>query len=70
MIIIVAAVAWTILAVITLGGINLVKHIMQHDAEIAGCPDPDICPGCDGYLESDDDGSNICMECGMTWWRS
>jgi len=49
--------------------LGVIVAIMQHDHEIAGCPDPDVCPGCDGYLEFDDDGSNICPMCGLTWWR-
>lgn len=48
--------------------LGVIAVIMQHDHEVAGCPDPDVCPGCDGYLEFDDDGSNICPACGSTWW--
>lgn len=48
----------------------IVILIMRHDAEIEGCPDPEMCPGCDGFLEFDQDGSNICPQCGGTWWLS
>lgn len=27
----------------------------------------DVCPGCDGFLEFDTDGSNLCTTCGSTW---
>jgi hypothetical protein len=30
---------------------------------------PEVCPGCDGYLEFDDDGSSLCVDCGMTTMR-
>ena len=68
MIIAIAAV-WALLCLTTVALLNLAKLIVRHAHEIAGCPDPDICPGCDGYLEFDDDGSNICPMCGLTWWR-
>ena len=29
--------------------------------------DADVCPGCDGFLEFDDDGSNLCSSCGSSW---
>lgn len=63
--------AWLLASIVVVGLWNLTKSIVRslyrYD-EIAGCPDPDICPGCDGYLEFDDDGSNICPVCGSTWW--
>ena len=34
----------------------------------AGNLDDAVCPGCDGFIEFDDDGSNICTTCGGTWW--
>ena len=34
----------------------------------AGNLDDAVCPGCDGCIEFDDDGSNICTTCGGTWW--
>ena len=43
--------------------------LLRYADEIEGCPQPDICPGCDGYLDFDDDGSNICTACGLAWWR-
>jgi hypothetical protein len=32
--------------------------------------DNDVCPCCDGHLEFDDYGSNICLDCGVTTLRS
>jgi hypothetical protein len=31
--------------------------------------DADICAGCDGRLEFDNNGANICMSCGITRWE-
>jgi hypothetical protein len=62
--------AWLIAAVVCVALMNLAKWLVGAlSAEIGELPEPDICPGCDGYLDFDDDGSNICQACGLTWWK-
>ena len=60
---------WLLAAIMGVALWNIAKSIFRRTSEIVGCPEPDLCPGCDGYLEFDDDGSNICPMCGLTWWR-
>ena len=63
--------ALAVVGIFALGVASIVIRtyaLLRYD-EIEGCPEPDLCPGCDGYLEFDDDGSNICPMCGLTWWR-
>ena len=51
---------WVILSV--LFGIGWARFMTGIETEA----DPDVCAGCDGFLEFDDDGSNICLNCGST----
>ena len=63
---------WLLVAAVVLGPPVIVGLALCRAAARGDCdPDPldeDVCAGCDGYLEFDDDGASLCMSCGVTRW--
>ena len=54
--------------VATVGASLLFAWLWYSEPEEDGF-DEDVCRGCDGYLEFDDNGANICVSCGITRWE-
>jgi len=65
-------VRWAIVALAVIAPPMFVGWSLFRAAALGDCDagnlDDAVCPGCDGFIEFDDDGSNICTTCGGTWW--